>query len=179
MASPVGRSPVRRPPPPVAPAPGGTLRAQPVARPAVPAAVRIGALSAEQVIAEIERHGEATGMAAYEQGLRFLELSKPKRYRDELGYRTFEELLVARDLPSRMTAYKLIEVVSTFSQPEVKQLGGVARTYALVRFVKRQNENADPRKLLAPNARVLGRALADVKTSEIEKAMRGVDTSEE
>lgn len=41
-----------------------------------------------------------------------LEVSQPKRYRDALGFKTFAELLEARDLPSRVTAFKLVSVVA-------------------------------------------------------------------
>jgi hypothetical protein len=104
---------------PVAAAP----RAQPVARPAVPPAMVLAKMTAEEIIAEIARHAGSASATSYALGLCLRELSQPRRYRDELRYERFEDLLAARGLPARMTAHKLITVVSTFAEPEVLQLG--------------------------------------------------------
>ena len=175
MASPRNRTPARRPAPP-APTPP---RAQPVARPAIPPATRLAAMTGDQVIEQIRRHTAASLGETYGLGLCLQELSRPNRYADELGFGTFEELLAARQLPSRMTAHKLITVVSTFSEREVRQLGTVEKCFEIVRFFKKQDPNADPRKALAPNARVLGRAVADVSAADLNRALREDAASEE
>ncbi len=127
-------------------------------------------MTAEQVIGEIARYEASSTSNAYALGLCLRELSQPKRYRDELGFENFEALLMARELPSRVTAFKLISVVSTFSEEEVKKLGGPAKGYALIRFAKRQGASTDPRKFLSPNARVGGRSVRLVSVREINRA---------
>ena len=70
----------------------------------------------------------------------------------------------------QFTGAKQIAVVSTYSEPEMKQLGGMERCYVLVRYFQKQN--ADPRRALAPNARVLGRTLKDMSSSDIERVLK-------
>ncbi len=135
-------------------------------------ATGLGRMSAEQVIAQISRYEASSSSNTYALGVCLRELSQAKRYREELGFETFEELLVERKLPSRMTAFKLIAVVSTYSEKEVAMLGGTEKSYALVRFAKRQGSNSDPRKFLAPNARLLGRFVSILSANDINAATR-------
>jgi hypothetical protein len=74
------------------------------------------------------------------------ELSQPKRFREELEFSSFEALLVARELPSRVTAFKLITVVSAFSEAEVRQLGGTEKSYALIRVCQAGQRVAERRR---------------------------------
>ena len=115
---------------------------------------------------------------AYGRGLCLLELSQPRRYRDEMGFPTFDALCKSDGFPSRMTASKWMLVVSTFSEPEVKQLGGMDRSYFVVKYFRSQD--TDPRRALAPNARVLGRALKDLSVRDIKRATQeGAGVSED
>jgi hypothetical protein len=164
--------PITAPVTPAAPAHAAPTRASPVAGPLVAAPAALGRLSAEQLIAQVGRYEASSTSNAYALGQILRELSLPKRFRDELGFESFEELLEARSLPSRVTAFKLITVVSTFSDAETQQLGGTEKSYALIRFAK-QSGNSDPRRMLAPNARVLGRAVAAISTREINRGLRG------
>src|SRR5262245_35012477 len=50
----------------------------------------------------------------YDMGRALAELSRPERYKGELGFATFEALLEARGLPNRLWASKLIAVASTY-----------------------------------------------------------------
>jgi hypothetical protein len=144
------------------------------------AATPIARMSGEELIAQIERYEEASASNTYALGACLRELSQPKRYKDELGFQTFEELLVARELPSRVTAFKLINVVSTYSDAEVKQLGGTEKSYAIIRYAKyQQGANSDPRKYLLPNARLLGTAIAKLSTREINGAARASKGNED
>jgi hypothetical protein len=163
---------VRRPNVAVTPvaAPG---RASAVGGLLVPSQSTRGRMTAEQVIAQIERYEASSASNAYALGQCSSELSRPKRYRDELGFDTFEALLVGRSLPTRVTAFKLITVISTFSKPEVKQLGGTEKSYALIRYAKQEKPNGDPRRLLASGARVLGRAVGSVSARELNRALMG------
>jgi hypothetical protein len=163
---------VRRPNVAVTPV-GSPGRASAVGGPLVPPQSTLGRMSAEQLIAQIERYEASSGSNAYALGQCLSELSHPKRYRDELGFGTFEELLVARSLPTRVTAFKLITVVSTFSEPEVKQLGGTEKSYALIRYAKQEKPNGDPRRLLASSARVLGRVVGAVSARELNRELMG------
>jgi hypothetical protein len=133
-------------------------------------------MSAEQLINEANRHTASSAGSSYAMALCLRELSQPRRYRDELGFANFAELLVARSLPTRVTAHKLITVASIFSEPEVRQLGGMDKSFALVRFIRGQSPNADPRRLLTPGTRVLGRALGAVSARELGRVLRGDQT---
>lgn len=148
-------------------------RASAVAGPIAAAQPPLGRMTAEQVIAQLERYEATAANAAYGLGLCLRELSNPKRFREELGFPNFEALLVARNLPSRVTAFKLMTVVSVFSEAEVGQLGGTEKSYALIRFARAQNPRADPRRVLAPNARVLGRAVGELSAREINRGASG------
>ena len=130
-------------------------------------------MTGEQLIAQIERYEAASTSHAYALGQCLRELSLQKRFQDELGFASFEALLVARDLPSRVTAFKLMTVVSTFSDAEVQRLGGTEKSYALIRFARKQSPNGDPRRVLGPNARALGRAVATISAREINRGLRG------
>lgn len=155
-------------------------RASPVGGPLVArTASLLGRMTAEQLIQQIERHEAASAQNAYTLGECLLELSQPKRYRDELGFQKFDELLVARQLPSRVTAFKLMSVVSVFSEPEVKQLGGTEKSYALIRYAKRQTTNNDPRRFLLPNARLLGNAVAKLSARDINGAVRSSSSNDD
>ncbi len=60
-----------------------------------------------------------------------------------------------------------------YSEREVKALGGTEKSYALVRFAKREGPNSDPRRFLAPNARLAGRMVNVLSASDILGAMQG------
>lgn len=149
----------------------GPLVANAGARVAPVSAARspLGRLTAEQLIQQIERTEAASASNTYALGACLQELSLPKRYKDELGFATFEELLEKRKLPSRMTAFKLMRVVATFTDAEVQRLGGMEKTYALMKYAKRMNI-ADPRKYLAPSARVGGTSVSNMSVRDIQSA---------
>jgi hypothetical protein len=152
-------------------------RASVVARPRVPSTSEPqpspARQSAEQLIAQIFRYEAECASHAYALGVCLSELSLPKRYRDELGFDSFEALLVKRKLPTRMTAFKLIAVVSTFSEREVDRLGGTEKSYALVRYAKRLASSPDPRRYLDPNARLLGRPVSELSVRDIHRTSAG------
>ena len=77
--------------------------------------------------------------------------------------------LVARDLPSRVTAFKLITVVSAFSEREVQQLGGTEKCYAVARYAKKEKPDGDPRRYLASSMRIAGRTVAELSAREINQ----------
>jgi hypothetical protein len=139
-------------------------------------AAAVARMSAEEVIAVIERHEASTQSNAYSLGVCLRELSQPKRYKDELRFQTFEELLTKRELPSRVTAFKLISVVSTFTETEVTQLGGPEKTYALIRYAK--VTRSDPRRFATPHARILGTTASRVSVRDINEAIRSNNTGE-
>jgi hypothetical protein len=130
-------------------------------------------MTAEQVLAQAQRCEAADESNAYQLGLCLRELSVPKRYRDELGFESFEALLAARQLRTRVTAHKLIKVVSTFSEAEVAQLGGTEKSFRLIRWALQDKPNGDPRRVLAASARVGGRAVSAVTTRDINRLLAG------
>lgn len=151
----------------------GTVRAQPLAGPMLPPTAVLAAMTAEQLIGEIARHISSTSATSYAMGLCYKELSQPSRYQDELGFDTFEDLLAARGLPTRMTAYKLISVVSTYSERDVKQLGGMDKTYKFLRLLKLKGAPTDVKSAQNLSIKLFGRPLNLVPTSEVEAAARG------
>jgi hypothetical protein len=67
-----------------------------VERPA--AAPQLARLSARQVVEEIGRRIEVGAGNAYAMAVCLRELSRPERYRGELGFSSFEALLAAHDI---------------------------------------------------------------------------------
>jgi hypothetical protein len=106
-------------------------------------------MSDEQLIGQIARYEASSANNAYALGLCLRELSQPKRYRDELA---------------------------TFSEDELKKLGGPAKSHALIRLAKRQGANPDPR-FLSPNARVAGVAVSKASVRDINRASSGQESS--
>lgn len=153
--------------------PATPTRAQSVGGPLLAPSVVLANMSAEEIITEAGKYTQATTSARYALGTCLLELARPERYQDELGFDTFEELLRARALPKRVTAHKLIRVLTTYSEREVKQLGGFEKSYALVRFTKRKDAKAEPRQLLLPTARVFGKLLRELSVREVNDAANG------
>ena len=154
----------------------GTLRAQPVAgplaEPLAPGPKALAAMSARELIGMIARHAASSTRTSYGMGLCYQELSKPARYQRELGFSSFEELLTAHKLPTRVTAHKLITVVAVYSEKEVERLGGIEKSYALIRYIKAKKPNAAPRTFLGPAARVLGKLLSELTAKELSEAAR-------
>jgi len=150
------------------------VRPRPVAGPLV-RATPVSRMTAEQLVAQIARCEVTSTSNAYQLGSCLRELSQPKRYRDELGFDTFEALLVARKLPSRVTAFKLITVVSAFSEREVKQLGGTEKAYALARYARKQKRDGDPREYLATDARIGGRRVSEMTAQDINLEASTID----
>ncbi|MCC6526087.1 MAG: hypothetical protein IT373_25795 [Polyangiaceae bacterium] len=130
--------------------------------------------SATQILEQVRPRFEAFTVAGYVLGVAFRQLSRPERYRDELGYRSFEALLEAERLGSRMTAHKYSEVVSSFSLEQVKELGGMEKCYHIVRGLKAENPEADPRIALEPGSRVAGLDVRRSSARQIRDAVRGL-----
>ena len=135
------------------------------------------AMSAEQLVGQVASYEATSARNAYALGLCLKELSQEKRFRDELGFDSFAALLAARKLPSRVTAFKLIQVVSAFSEEEVTKIGGTEKSYSLVSLAKRQGANTDPHRYLAANARVAGRAVSALSARDIDRVARGTTTA--
>lgn len=151
--------------PPVAAA----ARARTVGGPLAP----LARMTADQLIKQIADYEATSASNTYALGLCLRELSQPRRYHDELGFESFEALLEARSLPTRMTAYKLITVVSTYSEREVQALGGTEKSYAVARYAKKEKPDGDPKRFLAPNARVAGRTVAEMSARDINRELGG------
>ena len=132
----------------------------------------MAAWASEQVIARLRDRGDVYTDAAYEMGEALRELSRPERYRDELGHGSLEELLVVHGLPCRSTAHKFVRVVTTYSLAEVKWLGGMEKCYRLIRGVEREDPHADPRSVLEPGARVAGLDVRAASARELLVAQR-------
>ena len=127
----------------------------------------------EDVLRALRERMEAQSGAAYGMGVAFAELSRPERYQ-ALGHRSFAELLEALGLSTRMTAYKLVTVVTHFTFAEVSELGGMEKCYHLVRAVKLETPDADPRRVLAPGAHVAGLDVRAASGRALREALRGL-----
>jgi hypothetical protein len=145
-------------------------KAKVVAGPTTGAAV-FARMTAEDVVKELLRREDVALGNAYAMGLCLRELARPERYSGELGFKSFKALLAERDLPTRMTAHKLIAVVSTFSEAEVRRLGGVEKAYALIRWTKRKDPSGDPKRFLEAGARFGGKPVTDVSGRQIREAL--------
>ena len=73
-----------------------------------------------------------------------------------------EELLDEYDLGSRMTAHKYITVADVFLEEHVRFIRGMEKAYLLIRWVRRRDANAEPRDLLAPGTKVLGKLVPEL-----------------
>jgi hypothetical protein len=134
-------------------------------------------MSARDLITSIEQFEASCATNSYQLGMCLRELAKPERYRDEMGCETFEELLERRELPGRFQAFKLVSVVSTFSEAEVTQVGGMEKGYALIRYAKRQGI-ADARRFASPTARLLGSTVGKLSVRDINGALRTIGADE-
>ena len=179
-ARPVAGKPAARPAAPVAARPAAPVAARPVApgsSEARVAEVPVGPMerwSAQQILEGLRERLDAYAGVAYGMGTALAELARPERYRDELGFRSFEMMLQAYGLPSRMTAFKLIRVVGHFSLAEVRRLGGMEKTYYLLRIVLSADANADVREVLEPGARVAGLDVQTTSGRTLREALRGL-----
>ena len=162
--------------PPVLPVAPGTPGAP--ALPAVPVGGEpVGPItewSAVQVVAGMMDLADQAAGVQYRMGLGFRELARPARYRDELGFASFDALLQAYDLKSRQTAYKLILMVSSFSFAEVKAFGGSEKIFHATRLAKIEDPNGDVRRILAPRARVLGLEVAALSSHALRDAVKAL-----
>src|SRR5688572_13659169 len=130
------------------------------------------AMTGAQLVGEVERREEVAFGNTYAIAVALMELSKPARYKDELGFESVEELLEAKGLSSRMTAHKHVTVVNVLSEKNVRWIGGMEKSYLLIRWVLRQDEAADPRKVLEPGFRVAGKLVQELSVRELREALR-------
>ena len=138
-----------------------------------PVSAALGRLTGKQVIDEIERRQAVAIGNAYAMALCLKELSRPERYRDELGFASFEALLAKHEhLPSRMSAHKWFTVIETFKEEEVRRLGGMEKCYTLIRSMKLTRPGADPREVLKEGARVLGVKVNEASGRQVRELLR-------
>jgi len=126
-------------------------------------------MTAEELIRVVHAEREEATRAFYAMGLALRELSRKERYKDELGFATFEELVDARYLTSRMTAAKLIAVASTFPAPQAQKLG-VEKSYALIRYASVKGQPRDAVRLAISNAVIDGEPVLTISVRELVRA---------
>jgi hypothetical protein len=142
---------------------------------AQPIMEEVAALDARQVLDEIVRRLDVAAANAYALALCLRELSRPERYRGELGFKSFEELLEAHAfLPTRMTAFKWFTVVGTLSAEEVRAAGGMEKSYLLIRASRRLDPMADPRKYLTKGAKIGGVAATATSARHLREVLRRI-----
>ncbi len=144
-------------------------------RPADAASRQAAALTAKQLVADIAlREAKALGNN-YAIAMALRELAKPARYHDEMKFDTFEALLDAHDLGSRMTAHKYITVADVFLEEHVRFIGGMEKAYLLIRWVRRRDAKAEPKELLAPGTKVLGKLVPELSVRDLRAALRELE----
>jgi hypothetical protein len=142
----------------------------------VPRAPRVGAPGkslagrAEELVRRIEELKARIGQSFYDMGAMLAELSAPSMY-GALGFGSFEELLAARRLTSRMSALRLIEVARAFPREMALELG-VEKAYALVRYAAATPAADVARELARVDAPIAGKRVRSASTREILAATR-------
>jgi hypothetical protein len=133
--------------------------------PSAPADPKARALA---LIAEVHAIKHAMSASAYPLGVVLKALGDPELIA-ALGCKTFEEVLAAHDLPSRMTAIKYVALAEHFEESEATALGA-EKGYALVRYGRALEQ--PPTALLARNAKLAGVLLRDASAADILRAAR-------
>lgn len=129
---------------------------------------------AEKLVAEIEQLRAQRLRCSFEMGVRFERLSQPVMYR-ALGYESFDDLVLDRDLSHPMTATQLIRVAQDLDEATVRELG-VEKAYAFIRYLEAKYPRAKPLAIAKKNPLIsgLGKRLADVSPNELRKAKRAL-----
>lgn len=120
------------------------------------------------LIAEVHAIKHTMSASAYRLGIVLKELAEPALIA-ALGCTSFEEVLAAHDLPSRMTALKYVALAEHFEESEATALGA-EKGYALVRYGRALDQ--PPTALLARNAKLAGVLLRDASAADILRAAR-------
>ena len=141
---------------------------------------RAPAKRAADLVSTVETLRHDIDARFYELGLALRELQRPEMYR-ALGFTSFEALLAGRELMSRPTAFKFINVVESFPKPVATKLG-IEKAYGVIRYTKLAHASRTPVEVLAldpvirhdqktaPLSRISARALnAAVSARELAK----------
>ena len=122
------------------------------------------------LVAEVHAIKHQMSASAYRLGVVLRALSAPAMVA-ALECTSFEEVLAAHDLPSRMTALKYVALAEHFDEPVATELGA-EKGYALVRYGRALARPEEPTALLARNAKLAGVPLRDASAAEILRAAR-------
>ncbi|MBN8613606.1 MAG: hypothetical protein J0L92_23625 [Deltaproteobacteria bacterium] len=122
------------------------------------------------LIDEVHAIKHQMSASAYRLGVVLKALSAPPMIA-ALGCTNFDDVLLAHDLPSRMTALKYITLAEHFDEPEATAIGA-EKGYALVRYGRALARPEAPTALLARNVKLAGVPLRDASTAEILRAVR-------
>ncbi len=127
---------------------------------------------AEQLVDEVAQLKMVIASSFYEMGRALGEILDQKLY-GVLGYRSFEELLDARELLSARQARKFIDVAKAFERGPAVQIGP-EKAYALIRYCARTEKNDDPSLMVKQGFPVAGRRkpIDVVTVRDIESATR-------
>ena len=120
------------------------------------------------LVAEIHAIKDQMSASAYRLGVVLKALAEPEMIA-ALECTSFEEVLAAHDLPSRMSALKYVALAEHFEEREATALGA-EKGYALVRYGRALDQ--PPTTLLARNAKLAGVLLRDASAADILRAAR-------
>lgn len=130
-----------------------------------PAPVAKPAVQAEGLVRDIAKRRARIAEDFYEIGVALEKLSKPKLYKS-LGYVSFEKLLQARRVMSRVQAVKLISVAQAYPKKLALRLG-VEKGYALIRYTAATPAVDVARILASANALVGGKRVLQLSAKEL------------
>ncbi len=122
------------------------------------------------LIAEVHEIKANMSAAAYRLGVILKTLDDPTLI-VALGHTKFDEVLVAHELPSRMTALKYMALAEHFEEREATTIGA-EKGYALVRYGRALARPEAATALLARNAKLAGVPLRDAAVADILRAAR-------
>lgn len=122
------------------------------------------------LIAEVHAIKQQMGAHVHRLGV-ILRALQSDRMIKALGCESFDEVLAAHDLPSRMTALKYIAVAEHFGEAEARLLGA-EKGYALVRYAQALPRPEAPALLLSREAKLAGVLLRDSPATAILRAAR-------
>ena len=105
---------------------------------------------AEQLIELVLTLRNRIDKTFYEMGVALRELARRDVY-GALQFKSFEALLKARGLPSKMQANKLITIVDAFDDESLPLGYGVEKAYEVARYLTLEHPNRSPAAVIAQN----------------------------
>jgi hypothetical protein len=127
---------------------------------------------AESLLAEIARRKQRIAEDFYDIGLALLQLFK-KKLHVALGYRSFKEMLTAREVLSPTTAKSLIRLVSTISREQALEYGQ-EKAIVLLSYSEATPELDTPKTLMDSGQLPGGKPVAAASVRDLKEATKQI-----